>query len=349
MRNDTDYYIIEFTRLKRCGACGNREGMGLFMEKVRIDAVKLSKMVEDFHLEILLKGTDYDNTEITIPDVNRPALQLVGFYDYFEPRRLQILGKAEVTFLRGMSAEQRRKVFDDFLRCDIPALIIARNMEVFPQLVELAEKHGRTLLRTTLTTVELTSKMIDYLNRKLAPRITRHGVLMNIYGQGVLLLGESGVGKSETAIELLKRGHRLISDDAVEITRFSDSVYGTAPELIRHYIELRGVGIIDVRQLFGMGAVQIDTEIDLVVQLEQWQESKFYDRLGLDSETYEILGVSLPYVIVPVRPGRNLAGIVEIATMNNRQKAIGYDAARQFSDRLDSQIDSMLKNGGEKK
>jgi HPr kinase/phosphorylase len=319
------------------------------MEKVRIDAVKLSKLVEDFQMEILVKGHDYDKTEITISDVNRPALQLVGFYDYFEPRRLQVLGKAEVTFLRGMTGEERRKVFDDFLRCDIPALIIARNMEVFPQLMELAEKHDRTLLRTSLTTVELTSKVIDYLNRGLAPKITRHGVLMNIYGQGVLMLGESGVGKSETAIELLKRGHRLVSDDAVEIQRISDSLYGTAPELIRHYIELRGVGIIDVRQLFGMGAVQIDTEIDLVVQLEQWQESKFYDRLGLDGETYEILGVKMPYIIVPVRPGRNLAGIVEIATMNNRQKAIGYDAARQFSDRLDSQIDVMLRNGGEKK
>ncbi|MEA5142276.1 MAG: HPr(Ser) kinase/phosphatase [Oscillibacter sp.] len=316
------------------------------MEKVRITAVKLKNLVKDFQLEVILKGKDYDRTEITISDVNRPALQLVGFYDYFEPKRLQVLGKAEITYLTAMGSEERRKVFDDFLRCEIPALIIARNMDTFPELIELAEKHGRTLLRTKLTTVELTSKMIDYLNRGLAPQITRHGVLMNIYGQGVLMLGESGIGKSETAIELLKRGHRLVSDDAVEIRRISDSVYGTAPELIRHYIEIRGIGIIDVKQLFGMGAVQFDTEIDMVIQLEQWQEFKFYDRLGVDEQTYEILGVSLPYVTVPVRPGRNLAGIVEIATMNNRQKAYGYNAARQFADQLDQQIDEMSRKGG---
>ncbi|NLU24003.1 MAG: HPr(Ser) kinase/phosphatase [Clostridiales bacterium] len=319
------------------------------MEKVRINAVKLSRLVEDFNLEVLLRGRDYENTEITISDVNRPALQLVGFYDYFEPKRLQILGKAEMTYLNTMPNEERRKVFDDFLRCEIPALIIARNMDAFPDMLELAEKHGRTLLRTHLTTVELTSKVIDYLNRGLAPQITRHGVLMNIYGQGVLMMGESGIGKSETAIELLKRGHRLVSDDAVEIRRISDSLFGTAPELIRHYIEIRGIGVIDVQQLFGMGAVQFDTEIDLVIQMEQWQEFKFYDRLGVDEQMYEILGVPLPYVTVPVRPGRNLAGIVEIATMNNRQKAYGYNAARQFADRLDRQIDEMGKKSGDDK
>ncbi len=313
------------------------------MEKVKRTPAKLSQLVESFHLEILHKGSDYETREITISDVNRPALQLVGFYDYFEPRRLQILGKAEMTFLRAMDISQRRLVFENFLRCEIPALIIARNMEVFPELLELAKKHGRTLLRTDLQTVDVTSHIIDYLNRALAPQIVRHGVLMNIYGQGVLLMGDSGIGKSETAIELLKRGHRLVADDAVEIRRVSNSLYGTAPEIIRHYIEIRGVGIIDVQKLFGMGAVQFETEIDLVVHLEQWIDGKFYDRLGLGEDTYTMLGVSLPYLTIPVRPGRNLAGIVEIATMKNRQMAYGDNAAGNFVAEFDRKVDEMTR------
>lgn len=239
-------------------------------DKVKRTPAKLSKLVEDFDMEIVCRGSDYDQRTVSISDMNRPALQLVGFYDYFEPKRLQVFGKSEMTFLKAMKLEDRRRVFDNLLRCEIPALIIARNMEIFPELLEIARKHGRTLLRSELNTVELTSQIIDYLNRALAPQITRHGVLMNINGQGVLLLGESGIGKSETAIELLKRGHRLVADDAVEIRRVSDSLYGTAPELIRHYIEIRGIGVIDVQQLFGMGSVQFDTELDLVVQLEKW-------------------------------------------------------------------------------
>ena len=316
------------------------------MEKVRRDPASLSQLVKDFDLEVVYKGLDYDTRMITIPDVNRPALQLVGFYDYFEPKRLQILGKAEFTFLKAMPLEQRRKVFEDLLRCEIPALIVARNMEIFPELMEIARKHGRTLLRTEKTTVELTSQIIDYLNRALAPQITRHGVLMNIYGQGVLILGDSGIGKSETAIELLKRGHQLVADDAVEIKRISDTLHGTAPELIRHYIEIRGVGVIDVKQLFGMGAVQFETEIDLVIQLEQWQDGKFYDRLGLGEETYTLLDVSLPIVTIPVRPGRNLAGIVEIATMKNRQTKYGYNAGRDFVTQFDSKLDAMTQQNG---
>ncbi len=317
------------------------------MEKVKRTPAKLSRLVENFHLEILHKGSDYETREITISDVNRPALQLVGFYDYFEPRRLQILGKAEMTFLRAMDITQRRIVFENFLRCEIPALIIARNMEVFPELLELAKKHGRTLLRTDLQTVELTSHIIDYLNRALAPQIVRHGVLMNIYGQGVLLMGDSGIGKSETAIELLKRGHRLVADDAVEIRQVSNSLYGTAPEIIRHYIEIRGVGIIDVQKLFGMGAVQFETEIDMVVHLEQWIEGKFYDRLGLGEDTYTMLGVSLPYLTIPVRPGRNLAGIVEIATMKNRQMAYGDNSAGDFVAQFDRKVDEIARQAKE--
>lgn len=317
------------------------------MEKVKRTPAKLSRLVESFHLEILHKGADYETREITISDVNRPALQLVGFYDYFEPRRLQIFGKAEMTFLRAMDISQRRSVFENLLRCEIPALIIARNMEVFPELLELAKKHGRTLLRTDLQTVELTSHIIDYLNRALAPQIVRHGVLMNIYGQGVLLLGDSGIGKSETAIELLKRGHRLVADDAVEIRQVSNSLYGTAPEIIRHYVEIRGVGIIDVQKLFGMGAVQFETEIDMVVQLEQWVDGKFYDRLGLGEDTYTMLGVSLPYLTIPVRPGRNLAGIVEIATMKNRQMAYGDNSAGDFVTQFDRKVDEMARQAKE--
>ena len=300
------------------------------MEKVRRDPASLSQLVKDFDLEVVYKGLDYDTRMITIPDVNRPALQLVGFYDYFEPKRLQILGKAEFTFLKAMPLEQRRKVFEDLLRCEIPALIIARNMEIFPELMEIARKHGRTLLRTEKTTVELTSHIIDYLNRALAPQITRHGVLMNIYGQGVLMIGDSGIGKSETAIELLKRGHRL------------------APEIIRHYIEIRGIGIIDVQQLFGMGAVQFDSDIEIVIHLEPWQDGKFYDRLGLEGDTYTILGVQLPYVTIPVRPGRNLAGIVEIAAMKNRQMRYGYNSARDFMTQFDKKMDELARQAKEK-
>ena len=318
------------------------------MEKVRRDPASLSQLVKDFDLEVVYKGLDYDTRMITIPDVNRPALQLVGFYDYFEPKRLQILGKAEFTFLKAMPLEQRRKVFEDLLRCEIPALIVARNMEIFPELMEIARKHGRTLLRTEKTTVELTSHIIDYLNRALAPQITRHGVLMNIYGQGVLMIGDSGIGKSETAIELLKRGHRLVADDAVEIRRISDSLYGSAPEIIRHYIEIRGIGIIDVQQLFGMGAVQFDSDIEIVIHLEPWQDGKFYDRLGLEGDTYTILGVQLPYVTIPVRPGRNLAGIVEIAAMKNRQMRYVYNSARDFMTQFDKKMDELAQQAKEK-
>ena len=246
-------------------------------------------------------------------------------------------------FLDRMTETERMRVFNKLLSYPFPALIVAREMDVPTELVQMAEKHDRTLLRSAESTVDVTSKIIDYLNRAMAPQIARHGVLMNIYGQGVLILGDSGIGKSETAIELLKRGHRLVADDAVEFRRISNSLFGTAPEIIRHYIEIRGVGVIDVQQLFGMGAVQFDTEIDLVIQLEQWIDGKFYDRLGLGEEKYEILGVELPIVTIPVRPGRNLAGIVEIATMKNRQMKYGYNAARDFVTQFDSKVDEMMK------
>ncbi len=311
------------------------------MEKVRRTPAKLRRLVENFGFEIIHKGHDYDTREITMADVSRPALQLVGFYDYFEPRRLQMLGKAEMMFLESMEPEKRRDAIDHLLRCEMPGLIISRNMEVFPELIELAEKHGRTLLRTPMMTADVTSSVIDYLNRALAPQITRHGVLMNIYGQGVLMLGDSGIGKSETALELLKRGHRLVADDAVEIRQVSEQLIGTAPEIIRHYIEIRGVGLIEVQKIFGMGAVQFESEIELVIQLEQWVDGKFYDRLGLGEDSYTMLGVSLPYLTIPVRPGRNLAGIVEIAAMKNRQMKYGDNSALNFIEKFDKSVDAM--------
>ena len=313
------------------------------MEKVKRTPASLKNMVETFNMEILHKGRDFDNTVVTISDVNRPALQLVGFYDYFDDKRLQILGRGEMQFLERMTEAERTRVFNKLLSYPFPAMIVARDMEAPSELVQMANKHDRTLLRSAESTVDVTSKLIEYLNRAMAPQIARHGVLMNIYGQGVLILGDSGIGKSETAIELLKRGHRLVADDAVEIRRISNSLFGTAPEIIRHYIEIRGVGVIDVQQLFGMGAVQFDTEIDLVIQLEQWVDGKFYDRLGLGEEKYEMLGVELPIVTIPVRPGRNLAGIVEIATMKNRQMKYGYNAARDFVTQFDSKMDAMIK------
>ena len=310
--------------------------------------LKITEFVSLFNLEVLNKGSDFDTAQLTITDVNRPGLQFHDFYDYFDPRRLQVIGKAEVTYLKGLSDERRRKCFDDLFLYDIPALVISRGLDCFPECLESAQEHEKTLLRTQETTVDFTSHTIEYLNRVLAPCVTRHGVLLDIYGEGVMITGDSGIGKSETAIELLKRGHRLVADDAVEIQRVSGSLWGTAPEMIRHYIEIRGVGVIDVQRLFGMSAVQHDSEVELVIQLEPWEDGKFYDRLGLEGETYTMLGVSLPYVTIPVRPGRNLAGIVEIAAMKNRQTFFGYNSAQEFVDRVDRQIDELSRQAARK-
>lgn len=310
--------------------------------------VKVTKFIKDFSLEVLHEGADMQEAMLTVSDLNRPGLQFQGFYDYFDPHRLQIIGRAEHMYLQGLCSEDRRKCFDDLFLYGIPALIISRELECYPECMDSAKTYGRTVLRSTETTVDFTSHVIEYLNRALAPYVTRHGVLMDVYGIGVLLMGDSGIGKSETAIELLKRGHRLVADDAVEIQRVSGSLWGTAPEMIRHYIEIRGVGVIDVQRLFGMSAVQHDSEVELVIQLEPWEDGKFYDRLGLEGETYTMLGVSLPYVTIPVRPGRNLAGIVEIAAMKNRQTFFGYNSAQEFVDRVDRQIDELSRQAARK-
>ena len=306
-------------------------------------SVKLGKLIEEFDLEVLRGVENYADVLIQREDVNRPGLQLVGFFDYFDAKRMQLLGRVESTYLMQISSEERRKCFDAFLAHDIPALVITRGLDPFPELMEMAEKYDRTILRTQETTTAFMGALIAALRNYLAPRITRHGVLVEVYGEGVLLLGESGVGKSETAIELVKRGHRLIADDAVEIKQtVTGGLVGTAPELIRHYIELRGIGVIDVRRLFGMSAVKEEADIDMVINLEQWKDGAMYDRLGLEDLYTMILDVKVPALTVPVKPGRNLAIIVEVAAMNNRHKKMGYNAAQAFTQQINEHFDQAM-------
>ena len=308
--------------------------------------VLLSELASEFKLDFFYRSTDFDKIHVTVDDISRPGLHLAGFFDHYEPMRVYVCGTVETAYLQKLTPEERIIIFDHFLSYKCPALIFARGFEPMPECLEMAKKYDVTVLGTKDTTSYIVSSLITYLKSALAPRVTRHGVLVEIYGEGILINGDSGIGKSETAIELLKRGHQLVADDAVEIKRISDTLHGTAPELIRHYIEIRGVGVIDVKQLFGMGAVQFETEIDLVIQLEQWQDGKFYDRLGLGEEQYTLLDVSLPIVTIPVRPGRNLAGIVEIATMKNRQTKYGYNAGRDFVTQFDSKLDAMSRQNG---
>ncbi|MEG2176192.1 MAG: HPr(Ser) kinase/phosphatase [Oscillibacter sp.] len=303
------------------------------------NGMKITEFVTVFNLEILNQGGDFDESLLTITDVNRPGLQFHDFYDYFDPRRLQVIGKAETMYLKGLTEKQRRKCFDDLFLHDIPALVISRGLECLPECLESARAHEKTLLRTEETTVDFTSHTIEYLNRVLATSITRHGVLMDVYGEGVMITGDSGIGKSETAIELIMRGHRLVADDAVELRRVSNQLLGTAPEVIRHYIELRGIGVIDVRQLFGMRAIKTEAQLDLIVALEPWDQSKIYDRLGIDDHFTDILDLQVPIVTIPVRPGRNLASIVEVAAMNNRHRRYGYNAAEVLAQRVDLRAD----------
>ncbi len=306
-------------------------------------SVKLGKLIEEFELEVLRGAEGYGDLPIRREDVNRPGLQLDGFFDYFDCSRIQVIGRVETTYLSQLTPEQRKQSFDRLLAYEIPALVITRGMEPSPECMEMAEKYDRTILRTPETTSAFMGGLITALRNYLAPRITRHGVLVEVYGEGVLLLGESGVGKSETAIELVKRGHRLVADDAVEIKRVGvKRLVGSAPELIRHYIELRGIGVVDVQQLFGMSAVREDQDIDLVVNLEQWNDTTMYDRLGLENLYTVILDVKVPALTVPVKPGRNLAIIVEVAAMNNRHKKMGYNAAQAFTQQINDHFDQAL-------
>lgn len=293
--------------------------------------VALSSLAKELSLEIVYTPGDLNDIYIYNEDINRPALQLAGFYEYFNTEKVQSCGNTEFAYLKELDPETRAQRIDKLFSYKFPALIICLNHEIFPEMMEAAKKYGVPLLRTPLGSAELLARGTAYLNVELAQRITRHGVLIEIYGEGVLIVGESGVGKSETAIELVKRGHRLVADDAVEIKRVSAiTLVGSSPENIRHFIELRGIGIVNVRRLFGMGSIKTTERIDLVIKLEPWDPDRFYDRMGVDSEYTNILGVNVPSMTIPVKPGRNLAVILEVAAMNSREKKMGYNAAQEL-------------------
>ncbi len=321
-----------------------------FMDQFKEDiifmryTVPLSQIVEEFNLEAVNTIEKWDEIHIATTDVNRPGLQLTGFSDYFDHERIQVLGKVEKSYLDSLQETDRRKCLDEFYSIGFPVLIVARGLEVFPELIEIADKYGVPIFRTQSVTSRFLSELIKYLNVQLSPRITQHGVFVEVYGEGVLILGESGVGKSETALELVKRGHRLVTDDIVEIRKVSETtLIGTAPDIIRHFIEIRGIGILDVKNLFGVGSVKVTEAISLVINLELWNNEKSYERLGLDNEYMEILGINIPSLIIPVRPGRNLAMIVEVAAMNNRQRKMGYNAAKVLNDRVLGEIGKEIK------
>ena len=310
---------------------------------MEIYSVPLTRLVEEFHMEVAYAATDYHAVRLTVEDVARPGLQLAGYFDHFEPVRLQVMGNAEMSFVAKLAPEDRAIRFDRLFSYKFPALLIARGMEPDSSCVEMAKKHNVTLLRSKEATSTIVSSIIAFLRAELAPRITRHGVLMEVYGEGVLLIGESGIGKSETAVELVKRGHRLVADDAVEIRKISDSsLVGTAPKLIRNYVELRGIGIVNVAKLFGMGAVRPENEINLVVNIVPWNTQESYDRLGLEDQFIEILGVRIPMNTIPVTPGRNLAVILEVAAMNNRQRKMGYNPALEFTEQINRHFDENM-------
>lgn len=303
--------------------------------------VSLKKIIDEFKLEVIYTPKDPAEILIDENDVNRPGLQLMGFYEYFNPERIQIIGKMEFAYLSTVDEKTRRDRLELLFSQKLPALIIARELPYFSEMLELAQQYEMPLLRSKESTSNFMSGLIAFLNVNLAPRITRHGVLMEIYGEGIFLTGESGVGKSETAIELVKRGHRLVADDAVEIRKVSNiSLVGSSPDNIRHFMELRGIGIINARRLFGMGAVKATEKIDLLVEMELWNPEKIYDRMGVDTQYTSILGVKVPSLTIPVKPGRNLAVILEVAAMNNRQKKMGYNAATELLDRLGMDMDA---------
>ncbi|NLT09384.1 MAG: HPr(Ser) kinase/phosphatase [Ruminococcus sp.] len=303
--------------------------------------VSLQRIVDEFKLEVIYIHKDANEVMIDENDVNRPGLQLMGFYEYFNPERIQIIGKMEFAYLSTLDENTRRERLQLLFAQRIPALIISRELPYFAEMLELAKEYEVPLLRSKESTSNFMSGLIAFLNLTLAPRIIRHGVLIEIYGEGVFITGESGVGKSETAIELVKRGHRLVADDAVEIRKVSNiSLVGSSPDNIRHFLELRGIGIINARRLFGIGAVKMTEKLDLVVELEQWNPEKIYDRMGVDTEFVSLLGVKVPSLTIPVKPGRNLAVILEVAAMNNRQKKMGYNAAQELLNRLGMESDA---------
>jgi HPr kinase/phosphorylase len=294
-------------------------------------SVSLEKIIENHSLEVVYIPKPASEIEINTNEVNRPGIVLAGYVDYFDPLRVQILGWTEIGFLQNMPDEKREKALGYWLSLHPAAAVVTRGLDIPECLAKACEKYEVPLLKTSQETSAFLASLINFLNRELAPRITRHGVFVEVYGEGILIVGESGAGKSETAIELIKRGHRLIADDAVELRKVSEkTIEGSSPSNIRHFIELRGIGIINARRIFGMGAVKPSEKVDMIIQLEEWDSTKAYDRLGLDNEYAKILDVKVPVITVPITPGRNLAVIVETAAMNNRQKKLGYNGAKEL-------------------
>ena len=309
-----------------------------------IFSVTVKEIVDEHKMEVIYAPKDISELLIYDNDCNRPGLQLMGFYEYFNAERIQICGNMEFAYLASLDEEVRRAKIETLFKTKIPLFVVARGHELYPEMIELAKEYEIPIVRTPESTTNFISALIAFLNLRLAPRITRHGVLIEVYGEGVLIVGESGVGKSETAIELVKRGHRLVADDAVEIRKVSSiSLVGSSPDNIRHFLELRGIGIINIRRLFGIGSVKVTEKIDLIVELEPWEKDKIYDRMGLDNEFTTILGVKIPSLTIPIKPGRNLAVILEVAAMNNRQKKMGYNAAQDLLDNLGLQMDTKDK------
>ena len=302
--------------------------------------VTLDRVASESGLTVAYTPKDLKEIKIYATEVYRPGIFLAGYYQYFDNMRIQILGLTEMSYLNELEADTRRAHLEKLFSFQPPAVVLTRGLEPLPEMLEFARRYGVALLLSNEMTSPLMGTMITTLNMELAPRITRHGVLVEVYGEGILITGDSGVGKSETAIELVKRGHRLIADDAVELRRVSSKqIMGSSPENIRHFIELRGIGIINVARLFGIGSVKNSVEVEIVIELEPWDRTKNYDRTGLESRTCDILGVQVPNMVIPVMPGRNLAVIIETAAMNNRAKEMGYNAAKELLKQLGLQND----------
>ena len=301
--------------------------------------VKLTEVVEKMDLKNLTPKVELAGREVTVPDVNRPALQLVGFFDHFDSNRVQIIGHVEYNYLKTLDEEVKKKVCHELLEYKLPCVIFSKSLQPDEVFLELAEQHDVPVFNTTNRTSAFTAELTRWLNVKLAPCISIHGVLVDVYGVGVLIMGESGIGKSEAALELIKRGHRLVTDDVVEIRKVSDdTLVGSAPDITRHFIELRGIGIVDVKSMFGVQSVRDTQNIDLVITLEDWDKDKEYDRLGLEEEYTEFLGNKVVCHSIPIRPGRNLAIIVESAAVNHRQKQMGYNAAQELYKRVQENL-----------
>lgn len=301
--------------------------------------VTAKKLLKAFQLK-LISGSEGINRPIVVSDISRPGLELAGYFDFYPAERLQLLGKTELTFFNSLSATIRQERMEQLCTELTPCIVVSRNIEVPEELVQASERNQVPVIQSPMQTTRLSSRLTNYLEGELAPRTAVHGVLVDVYGVGVLIVGKSGVGKSETALELVKRGHRLVADDSVEIRQEDDNrLVGKSPELIKHLLEIRGLGIINVMTLFGAGAIRNFKRITVVINLEIWDDDKQYDRLGLDEEKMKIIDTEVPKITIPVRPGRNLAIIIEVAAMNFRLKRMGFDAAQQFDEKLASSIE----------